>query len=706
MPLSPCPPSTTAWPSVPAPEAKRTDHFIEQLGRTRNDPYAWMKYIPHSGTRSLDSLPAPLRAHLTAEMAYADDLLSPLTPLAAQFKTLMHARAKHETISLPADSHEWRYGHRVPDGATQRVFYRIAPAGLEQILLNEAERAEATPYYRATDHQPSPDDRYFTWAEDIIGDDRHRICVYDTQRDLLQTIVPSDAFGYGGLIFSASSRYLFWIRRDIHSRPTQLYRTEVETQETVLIYEEHDPAIFMQLTRTAADGFIVLTLAGPETSEVRVLASTNETGPLRVIQPRSKGIVYEINEWAGQLLMLTNADGALDRKLLTVNPSTFAIESELISHREGVSIISVMPFAAALVTLERQNGQHRLVLRGPDGAVHPITFEDPAYVIELIPGQAYHALQVRFVHQTPASPPRWIDLELESGNMTVVAQTRFSQFDPLDYRVERLYASAPDGEQVPVTVLSRRDMTADTRAPLLLTGYGAYGISSEPVFSLPATVLVDAGFRYAIAHVRGGSEKGRRWFLEGRAMKKKNSMTDFIACADHLIQKGYTDSRWIVAHGLSAGGLLVAGAMNIAPTLWAGVIAQVPFVDMLNTMSDADHPLVPLFRPDWGDPLADPHAYDYIASISPYENVQVAPYPPVLCTAGLKDDRVPYWEPAKLIAHIRHRSTAANPAILQLDLESGHQSSSDQGSEYSQAALFWAFAHHCVQANGVMPGQA
>lgn len=702
-PSHPCHAAT--WPSVNAPVAPRQDHFIEQLGRSRNDPYAWMKYIPESGTRTLDTLPTPLHDHLAAEMAYADDVLSPLAPLVDQFKAQMEARAPHEAVTLPPDSHGWRYGHRVPEGATRRVFYRISPSGEEQILLDEAERAEGTHYYRATDHQPSPDDRYFAWAEDIIGDDRHRICIYDAQRDELSTIVPADAFGYGGLTFSASSQYLFWIRRDVHSRPTQLYRTTIASQETVLIYEERDPAMFMQLARTAANGFITLTLAGPESSEVRVLSSADETGPLHVIRPRQRGVVYEINEWAGQLLMLTNTDGALDRKLLALNAITFEIEAELVPHRDGISILSVMPFAAALVTLERQNGQHSLVLRSPDGTVTPITFEDIAYAIELIPGQAYQASRMRFVHQTPASPPQWIDLDLSTGRMKVVAQTCLNQFNSQDYRVERLYARAPDGEQVPVTVLSRRDLSANSPAPLLLTGYGAYGISSEPVFSLPATVLVDAGFRYAIAHVRGGSEKGRRWFLEGRAMKKKNSMTDFIACANHLIEAGYADSRWIVAHGLSAGGLLVAGATNIAPTMWAGVIAQVPFVDMLNTMSDADHPLVPLFRPDWGDPLADPEAYDYIASISPYENVQAAPYPPVLCTAGLKDDRVPYWEPAKLIAHIRHRSTSGNPAVLQLDLESGHQSSDDQESEFSQAALFWAFAQQCVQINGAFSAQ-
>jgi len=213
---------------------------------------------------------------------------------------------------------------------------------------------------------------------------------------------------------------------------------------------------------------------------------------------------------------------------------------------------------------------------------------------------------------------------------------------------------------------------------------------------VPALALVDRGWRYAIAHVRGGSEKGRRWFLGGRKFTKRNSFTDFVAAAEHLCAEGYSAKGRVVAFGLSAGGLLVGASMNIAPTLWGGVIAKVPFVDMLNTMSDGAHPLVPLFRPDWGDPLADPKAYDYIASISPYENVRAAPYPPLLCTAGLKDDRVPYWEPAKLVAAVRHRSTSGNPAMLHTDMDSGHQGSGDIKSEYAEKALFWAFAEHCV----------
>lgn len=686
----------TTWPIVPAPDAPRRDHWIEQLGRRRNDPYAWMKFIPETGSRSIETLPAPLRQHLEAEMDYADTILAPFAPLIADFHDRMRARAPEIDVPLPVSSGGWRYDFKLPAGSAHRIFTRTSPDGDEHLLFDEADRARGHAYYRATDHQHSTDDRYFAWAEDIIGDDRHRICILDMDSGTLRVAVEADAYGYGGFTFSPSSRHLFWIWRDAHSRPTRLYRTPAAGDGAALVYEEHDPAIFMRVARTAANGFVALTLAGPDMAEVRLIAADAETMPPRIVRPRERGITYEVDEWTGNLLMLTDADGAIDRKLLMLDPMGFDTLRELVPHREGVPIIAILPFADALVRLERRDGLHRLILLHPDGTEIPIGFDDPAYAIELAPAQSYPARQVRIVHQTPANPPRWIDIGLATGECRVVGQERLRGFDPADYRVERIEALAPDGESIPITLLSRRDMGGGTPAPLLLTGYGAYGISTDPLFSLPATVLVDAGFRYAIAHVRGGSEKGRRWFLEGRRMKKRNSMTDFIACARHLVQTGHAAPGRIVAHGLSAGGLLVCGAMNIDPELWAGVIAQVPFVDMLNTMSDADHPLVPLFRPDWGDPLSDEEAYDYIASISPYENVAHAAYPPLLCTAGLKDDRVPYWEPAKLVANIRHHSHAANPAIMLLHPDSGHQSSGDQDSEFAEAALFWGFAQHCV----------
>lgn len=684
------------WPEIIPPDAPRENLEIQQLGRTRVDAYAWMKFIPLTGSRTLEVLPARLRKHLEAEMEYARVTLAPLAADAGRLHDRMTERAASSSEPLAASSQHWHYDSKLPAGHMHRIFFRVAPDGTTQELFNGSERANGHAYYRATGHQPSPDARYFAWAEDIRGDDRHRICILDIDSGVIHTVVQADAFGYGGFTFSPSSHYLFWIWRDAYSRPARLYRSPIEGGEPTLVYQEHDPAIFMHVARTAADGFVALTLAGPDVSEVRLISAQSETTAPQLVWPRQQGVRYEVNEWNHTLLMLTDADGAMNSKLLEIDPDSFALRREWVPHRASTSIIKVLPFADALVRLERTAGLHRLVLMYPDGKETSIGFDDPAYVIELVPSQPYDAQQVRIVHQTPASPPRRMDIRFSDGQCSIVAQTRLNGFDPAAYRVERLYARASDGETIPITVLSPARSSADTPLPLLLTGYGAYGIACEPNFSLPATVLVDSGFRYAIAHVRGGSEKGRGWYHDGCREKKRNSMTDFIACAQHLLDIGYAAPGQIVAHGVSAGGLLVCGAMNIEPQLWAGVIAEVPFVDMLNTMSNVDHPLVPLLRPDWGDPLSDPASYDHIAAISPYENVSQAAYPPVLCTAGLKDDRVPYWEPAKLVANIRYQSIGNKPAVLLLNPDSGHQENDDQNTEFARAAQFWAFARHCV----------
>ncbi len=684
------------WPKVAPPRSPRISHVIDQLGRQRDDAYSWMKFIPAEGERTRDNLPEAVRTMLKAENDYADAILAPLSGERAKLLDAMLARASGDIAAPALEKDGWNYESARPAGAAHATYTRSRESGKPEQLVDEAARAKGQPYFRSTGHQPSPDHRYFAWAEDIIGNDRHRICIRDNRSGDIRTIVGKDAYGYGGLAFGPSSRWLFWIWRDARNRPTRLYRTSVDGKVTDLVYEEKDPAIFMSVKRTAADGFVALTLAGPETAEVRLVSAADETVEPAVVWPRKVGVRYEIDEWDGALIALTDANDAFDMALQRLDPESFGTLETLVPHRAGTPILSILPFATALVRLERVDGLHRLVILRPDGSEQTIAFDDPAYAIELPPEQSYAAKSVMIVHQSPKSPRRWIRVDLASGKQTIVQQQTVANFEPHDYEVERLFAPAPDGEMVPITLLSRRGMPKDGKAPLLQYGYGSYGVPSDPEFSISALALVDRGWRYAIAHVRGGSEKGRRWFLGGRKFTKRNSFTDFIACAGHLAAEGYTARGKVVAYGLSAGGLLVGASMNITPTLWGGVIAQVPFVDMLNTMSDGAHPLVPLFRPDWGDPLADPEAYDYIASISPYENVQAAAYPPLLCTAGLKDDRVPYWEPAKLVAEVRRRSTSGNPAILHTDMDSGHQGSADLTSEYQQKALFWAFAMRCV----------
>lgn len=684
------------WPAVMPPQSPRRSQVIEQLGRKRDDAYAWMKFIPPVGERSRINLPAPVAKMLTDENAYAETMLKPLRPAQREFVEAMLARASG-AIAAPALARDgWAYSSATPTGGTHPVYGRRRGDTEFETLVDENIRASGQPYFRSTGHQPSPDHRWFAWAEDVIGNDRHRICIRDNATGQVRTLVDKDAYGYGGLVFAPSSQWLFWIWRDARNRPTRLYRTSVDGQTTALVYEEKDPAIFMGIKRTAADGFVALTLSGPETAEVRLVPATDETAAPRIVWPRKAGVRYEIDEWNGALVATTDADDAFDMKLLRLDPKRFKALATLVPHRAGQPILQLQPFKAALVRLERVDGLHRLVILRPDGTEQSIAFGDPAYTIELPGEQSYAARSVMIVHESPKSPRRWISIDLASGKQTVVQQQRVANFDPDDYEVERLMAPAPDGEMVPITLLSRRGMARDGAAPLLQYGYGAYGVNSDPLFSIPVLALVDQGWRYAIAHVRGGSEKGRRWFIGGRKFTKRNSFTDFVACADYLCNSGYAAKGRIVAYGLSAGGLLVGASMNIAPTLWGGVIAKVPFVDMLNTMSDASHPLVPLFRPDWGDPLVEQRAYDYIASISPYENVRAADYPPLLCTAGLKDDRVAYWEPAKFVAEVRYRSTGGHPAMLLTDMDSGHQGSADLTSEYGEYALFWAFAARCV----------
>ncbi len=333
--------ATPSWPVITPPIAPREPHEIRQLGRARVDAYAWMRFIPPSGTRTLDNLPPRLRGHLDAETRYARDLLGPLEPAARWFRERLAAGAPDVREPAAGASGGWRYHAGLPEGGSHRVFSRTGADGRTQRLLDEAVRAEGHAYYRATDHQPSPDGRYFAWAEDVIGDDRHRICLLDIDSGAIRILVASDAFGYGGFTFSPSSRHLFWIWRDEHSRPTRLYRSPVEGGEPVLVHEERDSAIFMRVARTAADRFVTLTLAGPDTGEVRLIPAGAETDPPRTVRPRRRGVRYEVDEWNGALLMLTDADGAIDRKLLRLDPVSFTVRDELVPHRAGVPIIAV-----------------------------------------------------------------------------------------------------------------------------------------------------------------------------------------------------------------------------------------------------------------------------------------------------------------------------------------------------------------------------
>ena len=703
-----------AWPGVSAhaqpspghptpPVTPRRPLRIEQLGRVRIDDYAWLR-DPHypafiAGRCDIDP---EIRRHLEAENAYADAVLAPTRASQARWRAAMAAHGMDTGTLPPLPRGGFVYDTRVRPGEEHVVHVRRPLAGgPEEILLDEQARSRGLSYYRVIEAQSSPDHTLYAWLEDVDGSDRYRICVHDLRSGEIRSW--DDGYGWSGLTVSPDSQWIFWTWRDAFGRAAKTFRTPARGEVVhTLVLAQPDPTLFMALGRTASNAWCTIRVFGPDLDEWRLIAAAAPTAEPLLMQAREPGLHYQVEDWGGRLVVLTDAAGAVDGQLMILPPGALARSdwTPLRPPLDGVNILELRAFRDHLVWRQREHGRLSVVVRNRAGDEFVVAADEEAAALEFHGVQDFDGAQVCLVFESPRQPPRWEGVDLRSGARRVLARTQVAGFDPSRYDVRRVFARADDGQAVPITLVTRRGLRADGRAPLLVYGYGAYGVATEAQFSVPVIALVDRGWAYAIAHVRGGSEKGRRWFLDGRRFAKRNSFTDFNACTDHLVAMGYGGPGRCVAYGLSAGGLLMGGAMNLRPDRYAGVIAQVPFVDMLNTMSDATHPLVPVFRADWGDPLADPAAYDYLASISPYENVVDGAYPRVLATAGLRDPRVGYWEPAKWVAKLRTHSRSGQPILFRVNMAGGHQSSSGSADALGQMALFWAFAQASVAARG------
>ncbi|MGH6958217.1 MAG: S9 family peptidase, partial [Caulobacteraceae bacterium] len=460
---------------------------------------------------------------------------------------------------------------------------------------------------------------------------------------------------------------------------------------------------FLGVETTADRSHILIGAGNQETSEVWLVPASDPTAAPVLAEPRRVGVRYDLQRWDGRWIVRTNDDGAVDFKLMVSEapvPSR-ATWRELIAHRPGRLLAGIVAYRRHLVRLERENACDSLVVRDLSGAEHAIAFDEPAYALSAAGGYEYDTALTRFVYQSPTTPRRWYDYDMESRARTLrKTQEVPSGHDPARYETRRLHAHAPDGAEVPITVLMLKGTALDGAAPLLLYGYGAYGLALEPTFSTTALSLVDRGWIWALAHVRGGSDKGWGWFLDGRGRTKTNTFTDFIASAERLAELGYGRAGRIAAYGGSAGGMLVGAVVNMRPDLWGAAIAAVPFVDVLNTMSDASLPLTPPEWPEWGDPLTDPAAYEAIAAYSPYDNVAARSYPPILATGGLSDPRVTWWEPEKWIARLREHTTGAAPMLLKVNMEAGHGGASGRFDYLKEIALDYAFAIWAVEGEG------
>ncbi|MDQ3327415.1 MAG: S9 family peptidase, partial [Chloroflexota bacterium] len=564
--------------------------------------------------------------------------------------------------------------------------------------------AEGHRYCRIGAYTVSPDHRLLAYSLDTSGSEAYTLYIKDLETgELLPDQVPNT---YYGIEWANDNRTIFYNVLDEAMRPHKLFRHTIGTDpsQDTLAYHEPDASYFLWITRTKSGVYLLLSLESTTTSEVHVLPAGEPGGSFTVIQPRQHGMEYTVDHHGDQFLIVTNND-AQNFKLVAAPVSAPAKQNwrELIPHRPDVLVDGVDAFAEHVAVYERRGGLQRMQIIRPDGtSCRYVEFPEPVYTYKPGPNEEFGSSVLRFTYTSLVTPNSVIDYDMAAPTWTVRKQDEIpSGYDQSQYTSERLTATAPDGAQVPMSVVYRKGFARDGQNPLLLYGYGSYGYSYDPTFSANSLSLLDRGFVVAIAHIRGGSELGRKWYEDGKLLQKKNTFIDFITCAEHLIAQGYTSPERLAISGRSAGGLLMGAVMNMRPDLFRAVVAGVPFVDLINTMTDPTLPLTVVEYEQWGDPNEQAY-FEYMRSYSPYDNVTPQEYPNLLLTAGLNDPRVSYWEPAKLAAKLRATKTDNNVLLLKTDTTSGHGGPSGRYDHLEETAFEYGFLLDALGVSGMV----
>jgi oligopeptidase B len=722
--------------SVPPdpPRAPRHPHRLVSHGDERVDDWFWLRDRDNPDTI----------AYLEAENAYADLALAPTVDLQQRLFGEIKARILETDVSAPTRHGPWWYYRRTLEGLPYGIHCRqpdperrltaadvLASAGAvpalasdaaEQVLLDENDLAAGSDAFALGVLDVSPDHRLMAYATDLIGAERYTLRFRDLEagNDLDDTVEGV----YYGSAWAADSRTFFYTRPDEAMRPWQVWRHEVgrPPSEDALVFQEDDGHFFVQLDQTRSERFIVITSESKVTSEVRFIDTGRPAETPRVIEPRRHGVEYEVEHGVLPLdggardcwLILSNADGA-ENFALHVAPADDPGRPSwraLIPHRPAVRLEAVEAFTGQLVVSEREQGLEHLRVMGVDEAARAVAGApvgpggpapagvpgrrldqpEPVYSIRGADNPEFDATAYRFGYTSLVTPESVIEHHFGTGERTVIKQQPvLGGYNPDRYRTDRLWATAPDGTAVPMSVVHRRDVALDSSAPCVLYGYGSYEITIDPAFSSARLNLLERGFVYAIAHIRGGGELGRPWYEHGKLRHKRNTFSDFIASAEHLISSGYTRPERLVIRGGSAGGLLVGAVINLRPDLFAGAVAEVPFVDCLTTMQDETLPLTVTEWEEWGNPVEDPEDYAYMKSYSPYDNVGEHGYPALYVTAGLNDPRVGFWEPAKWVAKLRDRGAGNGLVVLRTEMGAGHAGPTGRYEAWRDEARVQAF---------------
>ena len=678
----PAPPS----PPVP-PAAPRRTHPVGAHGDERVDDWYWLR----------DRADPEVLALLEAENDYTAAMTAHTEALRKELYEEIVARILETDLSVPAKRGEWWYLSRTEEGKQYPMHCRRrgGPDGDEDTVLDQNELAAGHEFFALGALAPSTGQSLLAFSTDTTGAERYTMRVKDlTTAALLDDVVEDTYYGVG---WSADDRHLFYVRPDRAMRPYQLWRHRLggPAGEDVLVFQEDDDRFYVSVRQSKSERYLFLSLHSKVTSEVWFLETGDPLGRFRLLAAREQDVEYEVEDHGERFFIVTNADGAENFKLVEAPTASPGREHwrDVVGHRPDVKLDGIEVFARHLVLFERAEGLSRLrVRRLSDGAEHVVDQPEPVYTVS---GQANHELDtdvLRFGYQSMVTPASVFDYDMESRERTLLKQQPvLGGYDPSGYETARLWATAADGTRVPISMVHRRGLALDGTNPALLYGYGSYEMSRDPTFSSIRLNLLDRGFVYAIAHVRGGGELGRRWYEDGKLLHKRNTFTDFVACAEHLVAAGYSSPARLAIQGGSAGGLLVGAAVNLRPDLFGAVVAEVPFVDCLTTIMDETLPLTVIEWEEWGNPVTDPAVYEYMRSYAPYDNVAPVPYPAMLVTAGLNDPRVSYWEPAKWAQKLRAVTTGDRPILLKVELGAGHMGPSGRYDVWRDEAFIHAF---------------
>ncbi|MCI5046547.1 MAG: S9 family peptidase [Aquisalinus sp.] len=683
--------------SAEVPEAKKVDTEIIQHGQKRLDPYSWMKDENWQQVlREPDHLREDIRQHLEREAKYYEALTAGLEPLRQTLVREMRGRIQEEDSTVPVPDGPYAYYSRFREGGNYRVFCRMPRDGGEETILYDGDdEAGDSEFFSVGSVVTSPDHNFLICSTDRVGSEYYNIQVRDlTTGSDIGTPIKNTS---GEAVWASDSKSFFYIERDASQRPKRVRHHVIGDNPDAdrIVYEEADDGMFLSIGKTTSGKFIIIHIGDQVTTESWFIPANEPFSDPVIFAPRIIQQEYYVDHVEDWFFIRTNQGGAIDFKIVrasVVNPSRENWQT-VIPHREGTLISEFTTFKEYLVRAERKDARPCIVVSDYEGNESEIDFEEAAYSVWYEDGREYETDILRFHYESMSRSTEIIDYNMRTGRRELRKQRSIpSGHNPELYIVERLDAIASDGAKVPVVVLRLKDTALDGSAPLLLYGYGSYGAYIDDGFSSNILSLVDRGVVYALAHIRGGSAKGQRWYLDGKLGKKMNSFTDFIAAAELLIDNGYTSKGRIVSYGGSAGGLLVGASVNLRPDLFGGVLAAVPFVDVLNTISDDTLPLTPPEWPEWGDPIHDIEGYNWISQYSPYDNIKAGEvYPPILATGGLTDYRVTYWEMAKWIARMRDETTGG-PFLLRMNMKAGHGGSAARFEQLEERAHLFAFA--------------